>query len=133
MAITKSSGLVQALAEAFAGFEGGSLSVYTGNPPQSSNGSPTGYLLYSIPVPHIDVGVAGTIEKPVGDTWAAVALADGVAGWFRLSAGDPTINSDTMLRVDGTLGKKGADINMGSTRVDRGCIQTVVQFQLSIL
>ena len=133
MPIKKSSGLVRVLAEAFATVGGGTLTVYTGVPPSTANDESLGTLLYSIEVPRLAISSAGVLEKPVSDIWSAVATADGEAGWFRLSSGDPSVASETMSRVDGTIGKKGSDIVLKSTRVDRGCIQTIAQFRLSLL
>ena len=130
MAINKSSGLVNVLAEAFATVGGGTLTVYTGIPPLMADNAPTGTMLYSVDTPQLVASSAGELEKPAGVIWSSIAVADGKAGWFRLSSGDPSIESQNMSRIDGTIGKKGSDIVLKSTRVDRGCIQSISQFRL---
>jgi hypothetical protein len=76
----------------------------------------------------------GVIEKAVAEAWRFVGLADGAAGWWRYSEpGDtPTATSDTMKRIDGSIGTAGADANIANTNVVTGAVSTVDEFAITM-
>lgn len=118
-AIVGSTGLAGALAngiiEVYSGAQplsadnavaGTLLAVYTKDAGAFTPGSPTNGLTFLAPA-------AGVLEKST-DNWKAVGLAAGNAGWFRFkgNAVDAGGVSTTALRMDGSVGTSGADMNI---------------------
>lgn len=58
---------------------------------------------------------AGVLSK--AGTWSGVAAATGVGGWFRLlgSVSDDGGAGTSYVRMDGTVGTSGADLNLATT------------------
>jgi hypothetical protein len=69
-----------------------------------------------------DVPSSGVISKIATDTWSGTAALGGTAGWFRIrGAGDTGAGaSTTAIRIDGTIGTSGADMNLGSLTITGG-------------
>lgn len=114
------------------------INIYTGSQPASANDAATGTLLVTITKggdgstgltwePASGNGVA---SKPSGDVWQGTAVASGTAGWFRCYAegDDPSSSSATAARFDGAISTSGAQINMTSTSVASGSVQTIASF-----
>lgn len=132
MTIRKSTGLLAKLLEVFSNLNGGVIAVFTGAPPLSANDAATGTLLYSIVTPVWGISGVGMLAKPDAELWSSMAIESGTAGWFRISSGDPLVASDTMVRIDGTLGKIKADVILSSVAVERGTLQTISQFEIAL-
>src|SRR3990167_7230124 len=79
---------------------------------------------------------AGVITKDTTQTWSGTAVATGVAGWFRykgsvVDAG--TLDSSAVfVRMDGGIATSGADMNMSSTNVTSGALQTLSTFSFTV-
>lgn len=114
------------------------INIYTGAQPASANDAATGTLLVQITKggdgstgltwePASGNGVA---SKPVSDTWQGTASATGTAGWFRCfeEGDDPSASSTTAARFDGSIATSGAQINMTSTSISSGSVQTISSF-----
>jgi hypothetical protein len=108
--MSMSPAAASACADAFdaqidAGAAAGTLSIYTGDMPADTTTAPTGTLLvtFTLPVPAVAAAVAGVAAW---DTTGLTqnALADGIAGWYRLA------DSDGNVVRDGTVGLTSADI-----------------------
>lgn len=113
------------------------INVYTGAQPTTANDAATGSLLFTVTkggdgTTGLDWNPAssGAASKPSGDTWAGTAIADGTAGWFRCyeEGDDPSAASTTNARFDGSVATSGAQINMTSTAIANGAVQTVSSF-----
>lgn len=89
-------------------------------------GSPTDGLTFAVPVD-------GTISKSA-DNWKFTGLAAGTAGWFRLmgNAVDPMTTSTTAVRMDGSVGTNGADLNLSNLSVAVGSPNTIDVFRFTI-
>ena len=81
---------------------------------------------------------AGVFTKDTTQTWSGTAGGTGTqtAGWFRYlgSVADSAAldSSAVYLRMDGAIATSGGDLNMTSTSVANGAVQTVSSFQLTI-
>ncbi|ROH88007.1 DUF642 domain-containing protein [Pseudomethylobacillus aquaticus] len=117
---------------------GSKINIYTGTQPTLANDAATGTLLCTIGKNGSDgleftSADSGTIGKPVGDTWNGTSVASGTAGWFRCyeEGDDPTQISATAARFDGSVAVSGGQLNMTSTTVASGAVQTVSSMNLT--
>lgn len=128
-------------------FEGGVMYIYSGPQPASADSAVSGTLLgvvtkdgaaFAFGAPEnglsFDAPVAGTVAKKAADTWKMIGLALGTAGWFRLmgNAPDNLAASNTLPRLDGTIGVSGADLNMSNIAIDVGVPSTCDIFQFTV-
>jgi len=120
-------------------FYKGFMEIYSGPQPSSANDAPTGTLLctvYSNGTSEglsFDDAVSGTIAKAAAETWSGTSTATGTAGWFRFkSAGDGGASSQTDERLDGSVATSGAQLNMSSTTVTSGAVQTISTFAITM-
>jgi len=113
------------------------INIYTGSQPTTANDAASGTLLVTITKggdgsTGLDwsPSSSGTAAKPSGDTWAGTAGASGTAGWFRCfeDGDDPAAASTAAARFDGGVGTSGQQINMTSTTIASGAVQTVSSF-----
>lgn len=79
---------------------------------------------------------AGVITKDTTQTWSGTAVATGTAGWFRykgsvVDAG-ALDSSAVFLRMDGNIATSGGDLNMSSTVITSGAVQTLSSFSFTI-
>jgi hypothetical protein len=116
---------------------GSKINVYTGAQPTTANDAATGTLLFTITkggdgVTGLEWTAAsgGATAKPAGDTWAGTAINSGTAGWFRCyeEGDEPSAANTTNARFDGAVATAGAQINMTSTTIAAGAVQTVSSF-----
>lgn len=81
---------------------------------------------------------AGLITKDVTQTWSGTAVAVGTqtAGWFRVkgSVSDAgALDSGAVyLRMDGAVATSGAQMNMSSTSITYGAVQTLSAFNFTV-
>lgn len=83
---------------------------------------------------HFDMSVGGIISKLASETWSGTATTTGTAGWFRIrGAGDSGVGaSTTAMRIDGTIGSSGADMNLGNLTVTAGAPFSVPSGSLTL-
>lgn len=76
---------------------------------------------------------AGVLTKDAS-VWQGLATAGGTAGWFRFVAGGSAAAgaSTTDVRFDGSIATSGADINVASTTIVDGAVQTVPTFTFTV-
>lgn len=116
------------------------INIYTGAQPSTADDAATGTLLATIYSNGVSIGVsfdapvAGVIAKAIAETWSGFAIADGTAGYFRLfeAGGTPSGVSTTESRIDGNIATSGADMNMSTTFVANGAVQTIATFQVTL-
>ena len=79
---------------------------------------------------------AGVLTKDVTQTWSGTAGATGTAGWFRYKGSvvdaDALDSSAVFLRMDGSIATSGSDMNMSSTAVTSGAVQTISEFSFTV-
>lgn len=128
-------------------FERGVIFIYTGSQPATADaavsgtklgqvtesggafnfGSPDNGLLFAAPD-------GGSIAKDSGQLWQFEGLADGTAGWGRLmgNALDNEGQSESLPRVDFSIGRSGADLILSNTSIVTGATHTIDQFTYRI-
>lgn len=133
-------------------FDGGLLAIFSGSQPASADAPASGTLLayfYSDGVTaatglSFDAPVDGVIAKAVAQTWSGVALANGVAGWFRFmqfvtniattkasGVADDT-GTKANARVDGSIGTSGTDMTVSSTNIVQNAMQLLSTFNITL-
>ncbi len=115
------------------------LKIYSGSPPADADAA-EGTLLVSIGSDNADThchflasAVAGVLSKNT-DVWSAAATSTGTATHFRLVVGatDDGTLSTTQIRMQGTIGTSGADLNMSTVAIVELAVQTVDTFDLTM-
>jgi hypothetical protein len=115
------------------------VKIYSGSAPASADDA-EGSVLVSIGSDNADThchflasAVSGVLSKNT-DVWSGVAGATGSASYFRLVVGatDDGLLSTTQIRLQGTVGTSGADINMSSVSIVSGATQTIDTWDLTM-
>lgn len=79
---------------------------------------------------------AGILSKDTTQVWSGVAGVAATAGWFRFEAavldGLGVDATESVLRLDGSIGISGAELNMGSPALVVGVTQRVDTFTLTL-
>ena len=111
----------------------GVLEIYSGAQPASADAAIAGTLLAKITLNggafahgsptnglEWDTPSGGQIEKPAGDVWSGLGLAQGTAGWARFKANpaDNDASSTTLSRLDFSVGKTSGDIRLPNINID---------------
>jgi hypothetical protein len=125
----------------------GVLRLYSGAQPASADTAVAGTLLLEVTVDggafahgsaanglEFDAPVSGVLSKAAAENWTGSGLADGVAGWFRFCANpvDAGGASTTLARIDGSVGKSSADLNLSNTTIATGVPSTIDVFNISM-
>ncbi|MCH5583111.1 hypothetical protein [Pseudomonas syringae] len=75
----------------------------------------------------------GQITKSTAEIWSGTVLASGTASFFRMEdAADAGASSTTAIRIQGTIGLDGADMNFGNTALVSGNIRQINLFVISV-
>ncbi len=143
MALRLSTGLRQILlgsADFRSTFVLTGINLYTGSQPASADDAITATLLAPVTLNDSGVGVsfdapiAGVIAKAVAEICSGTALATGTAGWFRMFViiEDPATLDTVKARMDGAIATSGGELNMSSTAVVVGAVQTITNFTVTL-
>lgn len=127
MALRRNTGLINGIANAFGAlFGSGTLKIYSGGQPATGNDAAAGTLLATINLPASPFGAAaaGVISK--SGTWAAVAVADGTAGWARFTS------NDTAKSFDCTVAEAGGDLTIDDDAIVTGGNVVVTAFTYTV-
>lgn len=75
---------------------------------------------------------SGAIAKETS-VWSGSNVATGVAGYFRMvSSGDLGTDNETDIRIQGSCGTSGADLNMSNVSLVSGATTTVDTFSITL-
>ena len=150
MAIRFSTGLRQAMLDSIgmrAAMANGVIRIYSGAQPLAADDAVAGTLLMEVTVDglafnhgtatnglNFDAPVAALLAKAAGEVWRGTGLADGTAGWFRMSANplDSGGSSTTLARVDGIAAKTGGDLVLSNSSIVTSQPNTVDAFQFAM-
>lgn len=118
----------------------GLIKIYSGTPPATADDAVTGTLLCTISVNSSGTGLAfdtaavnGVLLKSPTQTWSGVNAASGTATYYRhVTQSDSGISSTTDVRIQGTIGVAGADMNMTSVNLVSGATQTVDYYSVGL-
>jgi hypothetical protein len=143
MTIRASTGLKNAMLGTV-GLQGatadGVLRIYSGSQPASADAAVIGTLLMEVTLDggafahgsptnglNWDTPSAGTISKPVADTWKGAGLTNGVAGWARYCSNplDTGASSTTLARIDMSVGSGTGDLQLSSVNIATSAPTTV--------
>lgn len=119
----------------------GFLKIYAGTEPATADaalGSAT--LLTTISISSGGTGInldttasGGVVTKAPSETWSGTNAATGTASFFRFVApGDDGTLSTTQVRMQGTVGLAGADMNLSSVTLTSAATQTIDYFTVSL-
>jgi len=126
-------------------FDNGVIHIYSGAQPLNADSAVSGTLLgivtvdggaFSFGTPTNGLSFAapanGTVSKAV-ENWRFNGIAAGTAGWFRLmgNTADALGASATSVRLDGSVGVSGADLNLSNTTIAIGAPNTVDVFSFT--
>jgi hypothetical protein len=146
MAISNSTGYKNAVAATGSILtvrNGGRLKIYSGPLPAnaddaldssntllvtiSDNGTGGGLQFDSTPV-------SGVLQKSPTQTWSGTAVASGTATFFRWEmSGDTGGASTTAIRVQGSVGLIGADLNLASTNITTGSVIVIASYNVGLV
>ncbi len=128
-------------------FMDGVIYIYSGSQPSSADAAVQGTLLGKVTQDagsfsfgtatnglEFDAPSDGMIAKAAAENWQFEGLADGVAGWARLmgNANDDLAFSESLPRLDFSVGRTGADLNLSNTNIAQGAIHTIDVFEYAI-
>ena len=150
MTVRLSTGLRNALAGS-TGFAGallhGVIDIYSGPQPLTADSAAAGVLLGRVTVNAgaftagaptngltFDAPNAGVASKAAAENWKFTGVAAGTAGWFRFKGNvlDNDLASTTLVRMDGTCGTTGADLNLSQLSIVTGSPNTIDAFDFTI-
>lgn len=128
MAILLSTGLRNALAtdgSLSSNLSGNIVAIYSGPVPLSANASVgTSELLCSVCAEGIEFeqqAINGVLMKSIEQAWSGVNAANGVASYFRIqSSSDSQAASDYEIRLQGTVGQIGTDLEVSNANLETG-------------
>ena len=118
----------------------GKINIYTGPQPISADTGATGTLLGTVTNNGTATGLTflpaanGTLSKTDDELWRFAGLAAGTAGWFRFFplGGDPSINSTSEARIDGSIASAGGDVNLTNLSITAGSPNTIDVFNFTL-
>ena len=128
-------------------FANGVIYLYSGTQPGSADSAVTGTLLAKVTVGggtfnfgspdnglNFDAPSGGEIQKAADEIWRFVGEANGTVGWGRLMGNtlDELGASDTLARLDFSVGRTGADLNLSSTSITSSQTGTIDTFTYRI-
>jgi hypothetical protein len=125
-------------------FINGCLFLYTGAQPASSDAATTGNLAVKVTLAggvfnfgagangiNFDPPINGVINKAAAEIWSGLGLINDTIGWYRMCANavDNFGPSTTLVRMDGSVGVGGADLNLGTVSAKVGAPLSIDTFQ----
>lgn len=127
-------------------FNGAVLHIYSGSAPSTADLVESGVLLLVITEDSLaftigsltnallfDAVSSGTLSMDAAQTWSGVGLADGTAGYYRLYDNEGLTGATALsIRLQGTVGTSGADMNVSTTAIVTSGNSTVTQFDLTV-
>ena len=76
---------------------------------------------------------AGEITKTTSETWAGTNALSGTASFYRLELGaDDQALSTTQVRVQGSIGTSGQELNLTSTVLTQNSIQNIDFYSIAL-
>jgi hypothetical protein len=119
----------------------GFLKIYAGAVPADAEAAlATATLLCTVSVDALGTGltweaaaVSGVLSKTAAETWQGVNAASGTATFFRfVQPADDGLADPAQLRIQGTVGLVGAELNLSSTTLTVSATQTINHFNVAL-
>lgn len=120
---------------------GGLIRIYTGAVPATADAAVSDAdLLCTISLDGAGGGIslagtasAGIIAKSTAESWSGTNAATGTATFFRhVAAGDTGDESITAPRLQGQVATAGAELNLSSTNLISGAVQTIDYYSIAL-
>ena len=116
------------------------VDIYAGAQPSSSDNPQTGTLLATVTLESdgvtgltFDDPVGAMMGIPAGVNWGFTGLAAGTAGSFRLrTAIDTNVQSETELRIDGSIGTSSGDMILSNVQIATGAPGSIDAFNITL-
>ena len=81
-----------------------------------------------------DAGTPGVLLKPAAETWQGTNVASGTPSFYRLvKPADTGAASTSDVRVQGSVGVVGADLNISAGALVSGAPQSISYYAVSLL
>lgn len=144
MSIKVSTGLrnaVLATSSLKSALSNGVLRIYAGAEPGSADAAVNGAtLLCEIFSDGTAAGINlanaaenGSISKAPGEAWSGSHIANGTATWFRhVTLADDGTASTAAMRIQGSVGVSGADLNLSSVAFTESTPQNIDYYTLTL-
>lgn len=122
--------------------DGGVINIYQGDEPASADSAipEAAQLLCTVSLDSTGDGinfdinaVDGVLSKAPAEVWSGVNAASGTAQFYRhVQPSDTGVASDTEVRVQGNIGTFGTDMEISSTTLTEGAVQTVDHYSIAM-
>lgn len=121
--------------------DGGEIRIYSGPEPASVDSAiAAGNLLLVTIKTDANAGLTlsatapgATLTKNLAEVWQGTVAVAGVATFFRFVQGaDAGTASTTAMRIQGSVGIAGADMNLSNTSLVVGAVQKLEAFSLTL-
>lgn len=120
--------------------DGSEFRLYTGIEPESADDSIGGATLLTTikngasGITLDAVTTPGLLRKPAAETWQGTNVATGTATWYRLvKSADTGAASTSAVRLQGSVGVIGADLNLADVALVSGAPQQVNNYTVTAL
>lgn len=123
--------------------DGSVIKIYSGSQPLSADDplSVGSVLLCTISVNGSGTGLTmspaaanGQLSKNTGEVWSGTVAANGTAAFFRMeTTADDGTSSTTAIRLQGSIGLDGADLNFATVSLVIGNLRQINFFVVSIV
>ena len=120
---------------------GGLIKIYSGTVPASADSAlGSAVLLCVISLNSTGTGISfaatasgGILTKNLSEIWSGTNVASGTASFYRHTAAlDTGESSTTQLRIQGSVGTAGADLNLTSTSLINGAPQLIDYYSVAM-
>lgn len=120
--------------------DGAEFRLYAGLVPESADAGIGGATLLctvkagAFGVTFDDTTTPGVLLKPAAEAWSGDNVASGTPTFYRLvQSTDAGTASSTEVRVQGTVGVVGADLNLSAGALVAGAPQTISYYAVTLL
>lgn len=118
--------------------DGGELRIYAGTTPADADAA-IGSATLLVTITNGGSGITfsaasgGVMQKNSGETWSGTNAATGTAAFYRhVLTSDDGSASSTAVRLQGSVGLAGADMNLSSVSLTNGATQTINFYSISM-
>jgi hypothetical protein len=120
---------------------GGLIKIYSGTVPASADSAlGSAVLLCVISLNSTGTGISfaasasgGILTKNLSEIWSGTNVASGTASFYRHTAAlDTGESSTTQMRIQGSVGTAGADLNLTSTSLINGAPQLIDYYSVAM-
>lgn len=117
------------------------IKIYSGTAPASADEAIVAGSTLLVTITSGDTGAGltfgtpsgGQVSKSTSEVWSGTVQNSGTATFFRMEdAADTGLSSATAVRIQGTVGLDGADMNFGTTALVAGNLRQLNLFVITV-